>query len=109
MSTRSFAASCTIDVPAVGSNGVAGTTAVPVHGASWRTPPLSHDPSLKGRLAAKKATIERVTVEAAPSRLEKLRLAVPQEERKQAQVLGEGAAAAPRVVEVLRELGLVGP
>jgi electron transfer flavoprotein beta subunit len=69
---------------------------------------LPRYPSLKGRLAAKKAAIERVAVEAAPSRLEKLRLAVPQEERKQAQLLGEGAAAAPRVVAVLRELGLVG-
>ena len=68
---------------------------------------LPRFPSLKGRLAAKKAEIRRVPVAAAPSRLEKLRLVVPQDERKQATVLGEGAAAAPRVVEVLRELGLV--
>jgi electron transfer flavoprotein beta subunit len=69
---------------------------------------LPRFPSLKGRLAAKKAEIRRVPVTAAPSRLETLRLVVPQDERKQATVLGEGAAAAPRVVEVLRELGLVG-
>jgi electron transfer flavoprotein beta subunit len=68
---------------------------------------LPRFPSLKGRLAAKKAEIRRVQVEPAPSRLETLRLLVPQEERKQAEVLGEGAAAAPRVVEVLRSLGLV--
>jgi electron transfer flavoprotein beta subunit len=68
---------------------------------------LPRFPSLKGRLAAKKAEIRRVPVTAAPSRLEKLRLVVPQDERKQATMLGEGAAAAPRVVEVLRELGLV--
>ena len=68
---------------------------------------LPRYPSLKGRLAAKKAVVERVPVTAAPSRLAKLRLSVPQEERKQAQILGDGAAAAPRVVKVLRELGLV--
>ena len=69
---------------------------------------LPRYPSLKGRLAAKKAEIRRVPVEAAPSRLRTVRLLVPQEERKQAELLGEGAAAAPRVVAVLRELGLVG-
>jgi electron transfer flavoprotein beta subunit len=68
---------------------------------------LPRYPSLKGRLAAKKATIERVVPAARPSRLETLRLAVPQEQRKSVQVLGEGASAAPQVVEVLRELGLV--
>jgi hypothetical protein len=41
------------------------------------------------------------------ARLEKLRLVAPEGERKQAEILGEGAAAAPRVVEVLRELGLL--
>jgi electron transfer flavoprotein beta subunit len=68
---------------------------------------LPRYPSLKGRLAAKKATIGRVVPAARPSRLETLGLAVPQEERKSVQVLGEGASAAPHVVEVLRELGLV--
>ena len=40
------------------------------------------------------------------SQLEKLRLVVPPGSGKQAEVLGEGAAAAPRVVEVLQELGV---
>jgi hypothetical protein len=31
---------------------------------------------------------------------------VPEGSRKQAEVLGEGVAAAPRVVEVMRELGV---
>jgi hypothetical protein len=35
------------------------------------------------------------------------RLVVPEGEGKQAEVLGEGAAAAPRVVEVLREIGVL--
>jgi electron transfer flavoprotein beta subunit len=68
---------------------------------------LPRYPSLKGRLRAKSASIERIRPEARPSRLEKVRLVVPQEEARRAEVLGAGAAAAPRVVEVLRELGLV--
>ena len=38
--------------------------------------------------------------------LEKLRLLVPEGQGKEAEILGEGAAAAPRVVEVLHELGV---
>jgi electron transfer flavoprotein beta subunit len=68
---------------------------------------LPRYPSLKGRLRAKSAPIERVQPAPRPSRLETVRLAVPQEEARRVELLGEGAAAAPRVVEVLRELGLV--
>jgi electron transfer flavoprotein beta subunit len=64
---------------------------------------LPRYPSLKGRLAAKKAEIERITPEPRPSRLEKVKLVVPQEERKAAEILPDAA----RVIEVLRELGLV--
>lgn len=64
---------------------------------------LPRYPSLKGRLAAKKAQIEVVRPEPRRSALEKLRLVVPQEERKTAEFLPD----AGRVVEVLRELGLV--
>jgi hypothetical protein len=39
--------------------------------------------------------------------LEMVRLVVPEGSGKQAQVLGRGAEAAPAVVDVLRELGLV--
>jgi hypothetical protein len=35
------------------------------------------------------------------------RLVVPEGDGKQAEVLGEGAGAAPRVVEVLREIGVL--
>jgi hypothetical protein len=35
-----------------------------------------------------------------------LRLVVPEGQGKEAEVLGEGPAAAPRVVEVLQELGV---
>jgi len=68
---------------------------------------LPRYPSLPGRLRAKKVAIETVPVTAGPSRLEKVRLVVPQEAPSTVEILGDGGAAAPRVVEVLRELGLV--
>jgi electron transfer flavoprotein beta subunit len=64
---------------------------------------LPRYPSLKGRLAAKKAEVEVVRPQPRPSRLEKLRLVVPREERRTAEFLPDAA----RVVEVLRELRLV--
>jgi electron transfer flavoprotein beta subunit len=42
-----------------------------------------------------------------PARVEMLRLVVPEGEGKQAEILGEGAASAPRVVEVLQQIGVV--
>jgi hypothetical protein len=35
-----------------------------------------------------------------------LRLVVPEGEGKQAEILGEGPAAAPRVVEILQQIGV---
>jgi electron transfer flavoprotein beta subunit len=64
---------------------------------------LPRYPSLPGRLRAKKAPIERIAVTPRESRLEKLRLVVPEEERRTVERLPDAA----RVVEVLRELGLV--
>jgi electron transfer flavoprotein beta subunit len=68
---------------------------------------LPRYPSLPGRLRAKKVAIEAVPVTARPSRLEKVRLVVPQEAPSTVEILGDGGGAAPRVVEVLRDLGLV--
>jgi len=42
-----------------------------------------------------------------PARLEKVRLVVPEGQSKQAEVLGNGADAAPAVVEMLLGLGVV--
>jgi electron transfer flavoprotein beta subunit len=67
---------------------------------------LPRYPSLPGQIRAKKAELERVEVPAREASLEKVRLVVPQEAKSEVQVLGEGAAAAPRVVEVLKELGV---
>jgi electron transfer flavoprotein beta subunit len=68
---------------------------------------LPRYPSLPGRLRAKKATIERIEPRPHASALETIRLVVPPEQETHVEITGGGAEAAPRVVEVLRELGLV--
>ncbi|HEX3290465.1 MAG TPA: electron transfer flavoprotein subunit beta/FixA family protein [Gaiella sp.] len=68
---------------------------------------LPRYPSVPGRLRAQRKPVDARTPERPASRLEKLRLEVPSGERKQAEILGEGAAAAPRVVEVLAEIGVL--
>ena len=68
---------------------------------------LPRYPSVPGRLRAQRKPLEARTPARLQARLEKLRLVVPEGEGKQAEVLGEGAAAAPRVVEVLRQIGVV--
>jgi electron transfer flavoprotein beta subunit len=67
---------------------------------------LPRYPSVPGRLRAKSKPL--AVVEPAPreARLEKLRLLVPEGQGRQAEILGEGPAAAPRVVEVLQALGV---
>ncbi len=62
--------------------------------------------SLPGRLRAKKTQIGRIEPQPRASTLETIRLVVPPEQETHVQILA-GADAAPHVVEVLRELGLV--
>jgi electron transfer flavoprotein beta subunit len=87
---------------------------------------LPRYPSVPGRLRAKKKEVERVSLGASPSgalglgagedaapgasaipgpTMRQLRL--PAEEKTQAEVLGEGAAAAPAVVDLLEKLGVL--
>jgi electron transfer flavoprotein beta subunit len=68
---------------------------------------LPRYPSVPGRLRAQRKPIETRNPERPAPRLAMARLVVPEGEGKQAEVLGEGAAAAPRVVEVLREIGVL--
>jgi electron transfer flavoprotein beta subunit len=63
--------------------------------------------SLPGRLRAKKTQIERIEPRPRTSALETVRLVVPAEQETHVEILSGGATAAPRVVDVLRELGLV--
>jgi electron transfer flavoprotein beta subunit len=63
-------------------------------------------PSVPGRMRAQKKPLAVRSPEAAPARLEKVRLVTPPGERKEAEILGHGPDAAPRVVEVLQRIGV---
>jgi electron transfer flavoprotein beta subunit len=67
---------------------------------------LPRYPSVPGRLRAKQKPLARTAVASPAPQLELLRLVVPEGQGKEAELLGEGPAAAPRVVEVLQELGV---
>ena len=67
---------------------------------------LPRYPSVPGRLRAKQKPLVRTAVSPPAPRLEKLRLVVPEGQGKQAEILGEGAAAAARVVELMQSLGV---
>ena len=68
---------------------------------------LPRYPSVPGRMRAQRKPVVASTPARRESRLEKVRLVVPEGQGKQAEVLGHGAAAAPRVVEVLGEIGIL--
>jgi electron transfer flavoprotein beta subunit len=68
---------------------------------------LPRYPSVPGRLRAKRKPLESTNPERPQPRLEMVRLTLPHGSGKQAEVLGDGADAAPAVVGVLQELGLV--
>src|SRR5690348_2536859 len=67
---------------------------------------LPRYPSVPGRLRAKSKPLDVREVARPESKLEKLRLVVPEGHGKQAEILGHGAEAAPRVVEVMQQLGV---
>jgi len=68
---------------------------------------LPRYPSVPGRLRAKKKPIDRRTPDARPAALERLRLKLPPGEGKQTEILGRGPEAAPAVVELLRQIGVI--
>jgi electron transfer flavoprotein beta subunit len=69
---------------------------------------LPRYPSVPGRLRARKKEIERVVPTRVAATTARIRLRVPVEQESAVEILGEGPAAAPRVVEVFRRLGLIG-
>jgi electron transfer flavoprotein beta subunit len=69
---------------------------------------LPRYPSVPGRLRARRKPIDARTPTRPPARLETVRLALPAGQGKQAELLGEGAEAAPALVEVLRTAGVLG-
>jgi electron transfer flavoprotein beta subunit len=68
---------------------------------------LPRYPSVPGRLRAKRKPLETATPARPAPKLEMVNLTLPPGSGKQAEVLGDGADAAPAVVGVLHELGLV--
>lgn len=67
---------------------------------------LPRHPSLKATMGARKKPVERLRPERSEPALEMLRLSVPPEKGSGAEILGEGEAAVPRIVELLEELRL---
>jgi electron transfer flavoprotein beta subunit len=67
---------------------------------------LPRYPSVPGRLRAKSKPLAVSEPVRPEQKLEKLRLVVPLGQGKQAEILGEGAAAAPKVVELMQSLGV---
>lgn len=68
---------------------------------------LPRYPSVPGRLRAKRKPLEASAPERPAAMLEMVRLVLPPDSGKQVQVLGRGAEAAPAVVEILSELGVL--
>jgi electron transfer flavoprotein beta subunit len=68
---------------------------------------LPRYPSVPGRMRAKRKPVAASEPVRAEARLAMARLLLPESASKQAEVLGHGADAAPRVVEILTEIGLM--
>ncbi len=64
-------------------------------------------PSIPGRMKAKRAPIETVIPQGEPRGSGRVRLTLPPRRPSTVQVLGRGAEAAPAVVDLLVELGVV--
>jgi electron transfer flavoprotein beta subunit len=67
---------------------------------------LPRYPSVPAKLRARSKPVETSTPQRPETRLEKLRLVVPPGQGKHAEVLGQGPEAAPKVVEIMREIGV---
>lgn len=68
---------------------------------------LPRYPSLPGKLKAKKKEIDQSQPAYDGGELEMVRLNVPQEQASEVEILGEGAEAAPQIVALLDEMGLL--
>jgi len=68
---------------------------------------LPRYPSVPGRMRAKRKPLAAAEPARAQPRLEMVRLRLPASSSKQAEVLGHGPDAAPRVVEILSEIGVM--
>lgn len=68
---------------------------------------LPRYPTMKGRLASKRVDVQRLTATGEPGGLRTVRLQRPPERASTTVILGHGPAAAPAVVDLLDELGVL--
>ncbi len=68
---------------------------------------LPRYPSLPGKLRAKKKPIARSEPQKSEDGLVKLQLKTPKEQESNVVILGNGANAAPKVVDLLKEMGVI--
>ena len=68
---------------------------------------LPRYPTMKGRLASKRVTITPLETSASPGGQTKIGFERPTEQASETIVLGHGPDAAPKVVEILTELGVL--
>ena len=64
-------------------------------------------PPMIGKMRAKKKPLARIEPEWSEDGVEKIRLKTPEERGSTVEILGEGIAAVPRAIEVLKELGVI--
>ncbi|NNC79428.1 MAG: hypothetical protein HKN94_04665 [Acidimicrobiales bacterium] len=68
---------------------------------------LPRYPTMKGRLASKKAELNSIGAAAEPGGQAQVRLLNPPEVANETVILGTGPDAAPAVVDLLEELGVM--
>jgi len=68
---------------------------------------LPRYPSVPGRMRAKRKPLVSTEPQRGEAKLEMVRLVVPETSSKEAQVLGHGPEAAPAVVSILEEIGVM--
>ena len=68
---------------------------------------LPRYPTMKGRLASKKAEISSTPIDSVAGAQTKVRLHRPEEKISETEILGDGPDAAVKVVDLLDELGVL--
>ena len=68
---------------------------------------LPRYPSLRGRIKARKKEVIHSSPDPIPVHMEMLQLKHPDEQKKEVLMLGEGASAAPEVVNIFKQLKLL--
>ena len=68
---------------------------------------LPRYPSVPGRMRAKRKPVAASEPSKADAKLKLVRLVLPEAAGKQVEILGSGVDAAPRVVEILQEIGVM--